>query len=1124
MRRLLFVALVVLTFPFAPIARSTQAATAAKPAKLVRVFVTLRGSPVAADLNLRTRASVFRSRLKFNPGLSAARTYGAALTRFQDQEIAYLLQQGIDLRVNYRYRIVFNGFSAFVAQGQLARLARLANVRAVTPVRRVVPQLDRSVGLVNGDKAWQTLGGQANAGKGIAIADIDTGIDMKNPCFRSVGLPPWKFGAQSASDPNARLTNDKVVRIRAFGSNANVQYSAVDTNGHGTFTASVEACDANTPTPLGVKISGLAPAAYLMAYNIQPDGDDGQGQQDPSLAAFEAAVQDGADVINYSYGSVFGAGDEREDPSVAALNTIVRAGIPVVVSAGNGGPTPQSVSSPSTSDQVISVGASTNSRAYTSTIQVSGTGVPATLQQIPARQGSRGFDRAIGPAQVVDVGLGRVPKDDPDNPTANDFAGKDVRGKIALIQRGITFFETKINNAEKAGAIGAIIYDNRTSLDPFGMDTRSATLPAMSIRQSDGVALLNQIKNQPDTTVTFQPVKQVLPTTPNVLSDFSARGYGPDYRIKPDLVAPGENIYAATQTGTPSGEMYDSSGFTMADGTSFSGPHVAGAVALLLQKRNFTPADVKAVLMESASTTALTDPASATASVMDTGAGLLDVQAALTARAEILPASVSLGQINVGYGAQTRQSSFALKDLGGGAGTWTVSVQQLHGSTGLSISSPASVQVAASGSATVGLTFSVASSVPAGNYDGYVVLRNGDRTLHIPYFLHVATESVAPGTVLLVDATNSRFQLTPTTPPAKSKDVSVYFKNALTALRRPYTYWNIGAQGSPSVTDMQRASAIIYFTGANLNGFGSDNGDFQSLFGPLSSIDMMNLRRYLEGGGRVFVTGPGAGLSDPYWTAMVMGANVASLSMYDNERNDQNAVGGVSPPRPSALVDRRGAILKNPWFFSGMKPIDFSTKGDGAGTNIAVNSKATPTIFGESLVGVTALQPFNGMVTGLGAAFGRAILRTASLSTAVGGGDVATASSDEPTFTHKPKYKGRSVFFSFDFAGINNNTGYSTREQVLRRVLAWLDDSPTARVVQTRFSARRAVQLKAAVRSAAGSHIVKVAWQVGSRTLRASHGPTSYRFPRPGTYRLRALVTDAVGHNALTPWTTVKVR
>ena len=210
-----------------------------------------------------------------------------------------------------------------------------------------------------------------------------------------------------------------------------------------------------------------------------------------------------------------------------------------------------------------------------------------------------------------------------------------------------------------------------------------------------------------------------------------------------------------------------------------------------------------------------------------------------------------------------------------------------------------------------------------------------------------------------------------------------------------------------------------------------------------------------------------------------MGAEDAGLSTYDNSTNDKNSVGGISPPQPSAVPDTRLGVRSNPYIFGGMKAIDFSTKGDGAGTNLAV--KSTP--FAD-MFGVNGLKPFYRQCGSRRECLGAAALRTTNLATAEGGADVAVVSSDEPTLSHKATFAGRTVLFSFGFEGINDNTGYATRAQVLQRIFQWFGDKPSATVASTHYVARRPVQLKATLHAGAGIHAAAYAWQIGSVKLK----------------------------------------
>lgn len=1118
----------VLSIPITPAAASTTPRTQGT----IRVIIQLAGSPLAADGNLKARTKNTLYRFRLDPTLATARAYSKALENYQQKELLYLAAKGIDLTSIRRFHILFNGFSARVPRSQLSRLQTLANIGYVRPERALHLLDNPSASLVHVPQAWAVLGGSASAGRGLYIADIDTGIDMTNPCFSDRNTPAGPRIRHADNAEDFKLTNNKVVVIRAFGSTPGKSYNGVDVVGHGTFTAAVEACDFNTPTPIGTPISGVAPAAYLMVYNVQPSPDAGISDS-ALIAAFESALQDSADVVNCSIGAP--AGDERVDPLAQAVQLLSKAGLTVVASAANDGPTTETIGSPSSTAGAISVGASTNSRSVAENVNVVGPApVPSALAQLRAVEETFPIAGSVGPAPLVSVGYGRVPGDDTYDKNANDFVGKDVHGKIALIERGAPnpnsaiHVQVKLENAQRAGAIAAIVFDNRFELRPPAFDVGTANLPAMTISLADGQALLDWLSAHPDATVALNTVKHTVDETPNILSDFSSRGFGPDYRIKPDLVAPGQDIYSAVESGKPGGELYDKTGFGSYDGTSFSAPHVTGAVALLLQRHPEwkseiglnLPAVVKAVIAETADAKALSVPDSPTPGVMEVGSGLLDINSALKASAYILPSSVSFGAVNVGNGTQQETYTLTLHDLGAGTGIWDATVQQLHTTAGLTVAIPPSVQLAGGKSADFPLHVGALSTTSPGNYDGYIFLRRGAESLHVPYFIHIASQQVSSGNVLLIDDTTSTFVSQPPKTPVKHLDVTAYYEHALQAIHQPFTYWNEAVNGTPSLSDMKRASAVILFTGANVNLFAPQNDNKEATQGPLNAVDISVLHSYLDQGGRVFLSGPGVALSDPFWILGVLGAQAGdALSVYDNPKNDAAGTGGISPPQPSAIPDNRAFVSKNAYLFKGMKGIDFSTKGDGAGDNVATQS-----VVASGLLGVPDLYPSVGSDSFLGHWAGRAVLRTPNVAIADGTGDVAEANSDEPTLAHLPKFAGRVMYFSFGFEGINDNTGFATRAQVLKRVFQWLDDRPKAAVSTRAYAADRRVTLGATLKTLTGVHAVSYQWTIGSSTLKATARTTTYSFTRRGVVRARVLITDSLGHNALSPWTNVTVR
>ncbi|MGH2443458.1 MAG: protease inhibitor I9 family protein, partial [Chloroflexota bacterium] len=165
-------------------------AAAPVPTGTVRVMIRLTGPPLAADTNLKVSDEATLHRYRLDPTSAPARSYSAALVAYQQRELAYLKANGIDVRVVRQFHILFNGFAALVPQSEVKHLQALANVAAVTPDRKIVPLDTPSLSLIHAPQAWDLLGGAAKAGRGLYIADIDTGIDMSNPCFKDTGMTP----------------------------------------------------------------------------------------------------------------------------------------------------------------------------------------------------------------------------------------------------------------------------------------------------------------------------------------------------------------------------------------------------------------------------------------------------------------------------------------------------------------------------------------------------------------------------------------------------------------------------------------------------------------------------------------------------------------------------------------------------------------------------------------------------------------------------------------------------------------------------------------------------------------------------------------------------------------------
>jgi subtilisin family serine protease len=344
MRRGLLLALLgLLVLPVA----SAGAGDARADEDLVEVVVTLAQKPLAT-----TRWAAGRQ--------LQARTLATSQSAVVDR-IETALPEAT---VRWRSKLVANGMAVLVPRSQLARLTALPGVATVYPSVRYRTQLDRSPGQIGAPALWgPTL---ANGGQGIKIAIIDEGIDQRHPFFSPAGYTmPAGFPKGQAA-----YTNAKVIVARAFPparptwKHASKPFDP-ELSSHGTHVAGIAAGNANTQAE-GTRISGIAPRAYLGNYKaltIPTDADVGLDGNSPELvAAIEAAVADGMDVINMSLGEP--EIEPSRDIVVKALGAAARAGVVSVVSAGNDFDEfgRGSVGSPAATPEAITVGAVSTSR------------------------------------------------------------------------------------------------------------------------------------------------------------------------------------------------------------------------------------------------------------------------------------------------------------------------------------------------------------------------------------------------------------------------------------------------------------------------------------------------------------------------------------------------------------------------------------------------------------------------------------------------------------------------------------------------------------------------------------------------------------------------------------------
>ncbi|HEP1823382.1 TPA: S8 family serine peptidase [Streptococcus suis] len=513
------------------------------------------------------------------------------------------------------------------------KLAVADETTAITNQEEAKPQNIDSNTIITVPKVWDS----GYKGEGTVVAIIDSGLDVDHDVLHISDLSTAKYKSEKeieAAKEVAGITygewfNDKVV----FGYNyvdVNTVLKEEDKRSHGMHVTSISTGNPTQPVA-GQLMYGVAPEAQVMFMRVFSDLKATTGAA-LYVKAIEDAVKLGADSINLSLGGANGSVVNMNENVTAAIEAARRAGVSVVIAAGNDGtfgsghsnpsadyPDYGLVGAPSTARDAISVASYNNTTVGSKVINIIGLENNADLNY-----GKSSFDNPekspvpfeIGKEyEYVYAGIGQ----------ASDFDGLDLTGKLALIKRGTITFSEKIANATAAGAVGVVIFNSRPGEANVSMqlDDTAIAIPSVFIPLEFGEALAaNSYKIAFNNETDIRPNPEA-----GLLSDFSSWGLSADGELKPDLAAPGGAIYAAI----------NDNDYANMQGTSMASPHVAGAAVLVKQYLQATyptkspqeiEALVKHLLMSTAKahvnkeTTAYTSPRQQGAGIIDTAAAI----------------------------------------------------------------------------------------------------------------------------------------------------------------------------------------------------------------------------------------------------------------------------------------------------------------------------------------------------------------------------------------------------------------------------------------------------------------------------------------------------------------------
>ena len=706
---------------------------------------------------------------------------------------------GASAQVEHEYDNVLTGFALKAPAGALDAIRRAPGVRAAFLEREGHVNdgatLDAEGGLEasqNGGQDPANLSAQlmmrtdqvAQKGEGKVIAVIDTGVDTTHQAFTGAlagtpALTPQKVAALSSQLGEGKTgvyISQKFPFAYDYADGDNDASPREGGSGfHGTHVAGIAAGNAD-------KIIGTAPDAQVIVAKVTRSEDDAL-LDSALLASLDDMLVLHPDVINLSLGWTAGMDNEADTVYATVYKKLQDAGITVNAAAGNAfstgygnnsgkglpyasDPDSSVIDEPATYSSVVAV-ASVENALIRNAFTVDGKDI--------GYQRSRGMngekvayfsDLPAGTYEYVDAGFAS----EEDVAALKEKYPDGLAGKIALVSRGKMTYQKKVETLYDLHPAGILVYNNVSVGSLIIMNLTTQDLPAAFISQADGQAMLDA----PEHKLSIAE-GQVLPQSSIYeASEFSSWGVSPDLRLKPEIAAPGGNVFSSIPNGA----------YEQTSGTSMATPQMAGISAIVLQRVQSDPlfasmsarqqADVVQNLIMGTARP-LTDAAQTTGALYSPrkqGAGLVDALAATTS--SVYPTVVgapeqSRPKADLGDGTKGWHFDVTLHNLSGVPATYELSSQALseivdggfftehssdwrgHGveiaySGAASASAEgATVTVPASGEATVGIDITpgsefasyVADNTPNGTFlDGFVRFTSktdGQPDLAVPY-------------------------------------------------------------------------------------------------------------------------------------------------------------------------------------------------------------------------------------------------------------------------------------------------------------------------------------------------------------------------------------------------------
>lgn len=489
--------------------------------------------------------------------------------------------KGVKFDIINSFTNVTNGFSISTSLEGAKKLETIPGVKSVTianEYERPEPLMNNSGDITETPVAWAN----GYTGEGTVISIIDTGVDpshkdmvLTDASKAELDKAEVEGVVSEKSLPGKYYTEKVPYGYNYMDENSQILDIGPDASEHGMHVAGIAGANGDVENG-GIK--GTAPEAQILAMKVfgnNPAMSSTFG--DVIIKAIDDSVILGADVINMSLGSTASFVDDN-DPEQAAVNRAVDNGVVVSVSAGNSGtfgvgydnpyaenPDYGVVGSPGLATKSIQVASIENNimTGYAVEFSIDGKDYifPYTNSGEDVLTNFKGQQ-----LKVVDCGLGGLPEHFP----------AEVKGNVALIQRGSYDFTAKIANAEKYGAVAVIVYNSAAGGDGLinMMYPEGGKIPALFMGISGGKLIKENSKKDGFTISVNGNSAEASNPVAGKMADSSSWGTTPDLEFKPEITGVGGNVWSLAQN----------NGYRNMSGTSMAAPNVAGGSALALQR------------------------------------------------------------------------------------------------------------------------------------------------------------------------------------------------------------------------------------------------------------------------------------------------------------------------------------------------------------------------------------------------------------------------------------------------------------------------------------------------------------------------------------------------------------